>query len=60
MSFPTRLDLFRKWAKAMEQGAKVDKPNYSPATPSGRGMNRPKRRARRPRRMRRMRRKKED
>jgi len=60
MSYPTRLDLFKKWSRAMEQGATVDKPNYSPATPSGSTMTRPKRRARRLRRKRRSRRKKED
>lgn len=29
MSYPTRLKLFKAWAKAMEMGATVDKPNYS-------------------------------
>ena len=57
MSYPTRLDLFRKWSRAMEQGAKVDKPNYSPASTT-------KSRPTRKRRMRRKRfhrkRKKED
>lgn len=57
--FPKRLDLFRKWAKAMEQGATVDKPNYSPATQTGRTMNRPKRRHRRGRGYRRRRRQEE-
>lgn len=28
MSHPTRLDIFRAWSKAMEQGAIVGKPNY--------------------------------
>lgn len=28
MSYPTKLHLFKKWAKAMEEGATVDKPDY--------------------------------
>jgi len=28
MSYPTKLKLFKAWAKAMEDGATVDKPNY--------------------------------
>jgi len=28
MSYPTRLKLFKAWAKAMEEGATVDKPDY--------------------------------
>lgn len=28
MSYPTKLHLFRKWAKAMEEGATVDRPDY--------------------------------
>lgn len=43
MSFPKRMDLFRKWFKAMMEGAIVDKPNYSPAKTRSRG-NRRKRR----------------
>jgi len=29
MSYPTTLKLFKAWAKAMEEGAKVDKPLYT-------------------------------
>jgi len=29
MSYPTRLKLFKAWAKAMEQGAQVGNPDYS-------------------------------
>jgi len=28
MSYPRTLKLFKAWAKAMEEGATVDKPNY--------------------------------
>lgn len=35
MSYPRRKDLFEKWAKAMVNGATVDKPNYSPLTQNG-------------------------
>jgi len=28
MSYPTKLKLFKAWAKAMEEGATVDRPNY--------------------------------
>jgi len=30
MSYPRRKDIFMAWAKAMVEGATVDKPNYSP------------------------------
>ena len=64
MKYPQRLDLFKAWAKAMEEGATVDKPHYrgttsnqvtARATPTGH-----KRRARRLRRKRRSRKKMED
>lgn len=28
MSYPKRLHIFKKWAKAMEEGATVDSPHY--------------------------------
>lgn len=51
MSYPRRLRLFKQWAKAMEQGATVDNPDYSRAK-SG-NSNRRKRRIHRKRRRRR-------
>jgi len=32
MSYPTKLKLFKAWAKAMEEGATVDRPNYGKTT----------------------------
>lgn len=53
MSYPTRLKLFKSWAKAMEQGATVDKPDYGKTlTGSKKKQLRKKRRKRRFRRKR--------
>lgn len=51
MSYPTRLDLFRAWAKAMEQGATVKTPNYGKAA-SNSTSGKSRTTARRPRRKR--------
>jgi len=55
-TYPSKLKLFKAWAKAMEDGANVDKPNYG-KTQSGSQMARPRsrrlgRRRTHPRRMR--------
>jgi len=57
MSHPSRLDLFKAWAKAMEAGATVDKPNYGktqagPKTTQRRPRGTRRRRSTHPRRMR--------
>lgn len=54
MSYPKRLDLFKKWAQAMVNGAMVGKENYSPAAKNARRPKpRPRRRFRKARRLRR-------
>lgn len=59
MSYPTKLKLFKAWAKAMEEGATVDKPNYGKTSHGPKAHGRPRlRRSTHPRRMRRK--KKED
>lgn len=52
MSYPTKLKLFKAWAKAMEQGATVSHPDYGKAlAPTAR-----RKRSRKPKRSRRWRR----
>lgn len=55
MSFPRQLRLFKAWAKAMEEGATVDKPSYRGTTMATRNLKGPRRarRSTRPRRTRR-------
>ena len=54
MSYPKRLDLFKKWAQAMVNGATVGKENYSPAAKTSRRRRpKPKRKFRKTRRLRR-------
>lgn len=53
MSYPTKLHLFRKWAKAMEEGATVDRPDYGKkgrTTRTGSSLKHPHRMRRRHRR----------
>lgn len=48
MSHPSRVDIFRAWAKAMVEGATVGKPNYGKSLGrSASTLKRPKRRRRR-------------
>jgi len=59
--YPTKLKLFKAWAKAMEEGATVDRPNYgkTSAGPSVKQRLRKRPRRRRsthPQRMRKMKR----
>jgi len=55
MSYPKRLGAFRKWSKAMEEGAVMDRPEY-PKTRGKRASGTKYRRAKtHPRRMRRKR-----
>lgn len=52
MSYPTKLHLFKKWAKAMEEGATVSTPKYpgtSKTTSTGRSRKHPRRMRRRKR-----------
>lgn len=49
MSYPTKLHLFKKWAKAMEEGATVGQPKYPGTAKPTRTGSSPKH----PRRMRR-------
>lgn len=51
MSYPKQAKLFARWAKAMLDGATVDKPNYSQqqTTASSKTRLRPRRRRRRKR-----------
>lgn len=62
MSYPKRLGDFRKWAKAMEEGAVMDRPEYPSKYPSGLTQSGRKKSTRRKRRThpRRMRRKKKE
>jgi len=55
MSYPTRLRLFKAWAKAMEQGAQVAKPDYGKTRTGSHPQRRrkPRKRKRRSRRSRR-------
>jgi hypothetical protein len=47
MGWPSKLKLFRLWAKAMEQGAKMDTPDYGKQLTRGRKLtSRPRRFAR--------------
>jgi hypothetical protein len=50
MSHPKRKDYFTAWAKAMVEGATVDKPNYSPVKRASKGRAQPKKQQRRSRR----------
>jgi len=59
MSYPSRLKLFKAWAKAMEQGATVGKPDYSMRGKRKFHVKRRKK-TRRPRRTRRARQKVQD
>lgn len=48
--YPRRKDLFTAWAKAMVEGATIDKPNYSPARGAGIGTRSSRRKRRKKRR----------
>lgn len=50
MSYPSKLKLFRAWAKAMEQGAQVGSPDYSSSGKMSSTSERKRRRKRRKRR----------
>lgn len=61
MSHPRQLKLFRKWARAMEEGAIVDKPDYGKSlTATSKTKRRRTRRRRRRRLQRRLRRHKKE
>jgi len=53
MSFPKQLRLFKAWAKAMEEGATVDRPSYRGTSTGRRPAKRRSRANTRPRRTRR-------
>jgi hypothetical protein len=56
-SWPSKLKLFKKWAKAMEEGAKMDTPDYGKQLKVGRTLTSRPLRSARGRRFRRKRRK---
>jgi len=58
--YPTKLKLFKAWAKAMEEGATVDRPNYGKSHTRGFRMKRRTRRWPRKLRKRRLKRRNKD
>lgn len=54
-TYPKRLKLFKKWARAMEQGATVDNPDYSTARAQPKTSSKQRRKKQLPRRKRRRR-----
>lgn len=57
--YPKQLKLFKAWARAMEEGSTVDKPNYGKSRTAISKMTRPRKRPGRKRRRRRLKRVKE-